>query len=59
VSILTLSAGEANGGSRPEWPHFDPASRNALNFSNQGVMFGSDPLEARLGLWRSVSDQAR
>ena len=50
-------SGDPNGDGRPEWPRYDPTTREVLNFTNTGVKFGPDPLKARLDLWRSVWSQ--
>jgi para-nitrobenzyl esterase len=49
-----VKTGNPNGGGRPEWPRYDPATRDVLNFTNKGVTVGPDPLTARLDLWRAV-----
>ena len=53
-----VRTGDPNGGGRPQWPRYDPATRNVLDFTNTGVTVGPDPLKARLDLWRSVWEQA-
>jgi para-nitrobenzyl esterase len=52
-----VKTGDPNGGGRPNWPRYDPAARDVLNFTNTGVTYGPDPLKARLDLWRSVWEQ--
>jgi para-nitrobenzyl esterase len=54
-----VQTGNPNGGGRPEWPRYDPAVRDVLNFTNTGVTVGADPLKTRLDLWQSVWEQAR
>lgn len=54
-----VRTGDPNGGGRPEWPRYDPANRDVLNFTNIGGTFGADPLKARLDLWRSEWEQRR
>ena len=54
-----VKTGDPNGEGRPEWPRYDPATGNVLNFTNTGVIFGADPLKARLDLWHSVWEQGR
>jgi para-nitrobenzyl esterase len=49
--------GDPNGGGRPAWPRHDPAVDRVLNFTNDGVTVGPDPLRARLDLWQAVWEQ--
>jgi len=49
-----VKTGNPNGGGRPEWPRYNRATRDVLNFTSAGPTFGLDPLKARLDLWRSV-----
>ncbi len=49
-----VMTGDPNGGGRPRWPTYDPATAEVLNFTNTGVIFGPDPLKERLDLWKSV-----
>ena len=51
--------GDPNGAERPAWPRYDPAAGQVLNFTNDGVVVGADPLQARLDLWQAVWDGAR
>jgi para-nitrobenzyl esterase len=51
--------GDPNGAGRPEWRRYDPRSPGVLNFTNMGVTFGADPLQARLDLWKAVWEQGR
>jgi para-nitrobenzyl esterase len=46
-----VKAGDPNGGGRPVWPRYDPATGDVLNFTNAGVCFDPDPLKARLDVW--------
>ncbi len=48
--------GNPNGGGRPEWPKHDPSVDRVINFTNDGVVVGPDPLKARLDLWAKVLD---
>ncbi len=52
-----VKTGDPNGGGRPAWPRYDPASRDVLNFTDQGITDGPDPLKERLDLWRTVWEQ--
>src|SRR5262249_4548535 len=47
-----VKTGEPNGGGRPIWPRYDPASRDVLNFTPHGASVGTDPLKERLDLCR-------
>ena len=49
--------GDPNGGNRPQWPRHDPAVDKVIDFTNNGVVVGPDPLKARLDLWRKVWSQ--
>lgn len=44
--------GDPNGGGRPLWPAHDPSVDRLIHFTNSGVILGTDPLKARLDLWR-------
>jgi para-nitrobenzyl esterase len=46
--------GNPNGGGRPEWPRYDPTVDRIVHFTNSGVIVGTDPLESRLDLVKSV-----
>jgi para-nitrobenzyl esterase len=47
-------AGDPNGDGRPVWPRYDPNLDRILHFTNSGVIVGTDPLKARLDLWKRV-----
>jgi|HubBroStandDraft_4_1064222.scaffolds.fasta_scaffold01110_11 para-nitrobenzyl esterase len=49
--------GDPNGGNRPQWRRHDPAVDKVIDFTNNGVVVGPDPLKARLDLWRKVWSQ--
>jgi para-nitrobenzyl esterase len=49
-----IKTGDPNAPGRPQWKPFDPATSEVLNFTNNGITFGTDPLKERLDLWRSV-----
>jgi para-nitrobenzyl esterase len=49
-----VKTGNPNGGGRPAWPRYDPASRDVLNFTDAGVIYGPDPVKERLDLWQAV-----
>jgi para-nitrobenzyl esterase len=51
-----VKTGDPNGGGRPNWPKYDSATRDVLNFTNTGVTHGADPLKKRLDLWKAVWD---
>jgi len=50
-----VRTGDPKGGSRPEWPRYDPTARSVLNFTNTGVTVGADPLKTRLDLWQCIA----
>ncbi len=35
--VAFVKTGDPNGGGRPNWPRYDPASRDVLNFTNTGL----------------------
>jgi para-nitrobenzyl esterase len=49
--------GDPNGDDLPEWPRHDPSADRVINFTNDGVVVGPDPLKARLDLWKKVFDK--
>ena len=51
--------GDPNGATRPQWPRHDPAVDKLIDFTNNGVVVGPDPLKSRLDLWRKVWSQDR
>jgi para-nitrobenzyl esterase len=53
-----IKTGNPNGGGRPEWPRYDPAKREVLDFTNAGAKVGVDPVRERLDLWREVWERA-
>ncbi len=55
--LAFMKTGNPNGAGRPQWSTYDPATRDVLNFTNEGVKFGADPLKERLDLWKSVWEQ--
>jgi para-nitrobenzyl esterase len=55
--VSFAKTGDPNGGGRPEWPRHDPAVDKVINFTNEGVVSGPDPLKARLDLWKKVVNQ--
>src|SRR5580698_4945803 len=57
--VSFAKTGDPNGGNRPQWPRHDPAVDKLINFTNNGVVVGPDPLKARLDLWRKVWSQDR
>ncbi len=46
--------GDPNGGRRPQWPRHEPSVDRIINFTNDGVVVGTDPIKARLDLWQRV-----
>jgi para-nitrobenzyl esterase len=57
--VSFAKTGDPNGNGRPQWPRQDPAVDKLINFTNDGVVVGPDPLKARLDLWRKVWSQDR
>jgi len=55
--VSFAKTGDPNGGNRPQWPRHDPAVDKVIDFTNNGVVVGRDPLKARLDLWRKVWSQ--
>jgi carboxylesterase type B len=55
--VSFAKTGDPNGGNRPQWPRHDPAVDKLIDFTNNGVVVGPDPLKARLDLWRKVWSQ--
>ena len=49
-----VRTGDPNGAGLPDWPRYDPATGNVMDFANTGAAAGPDPLKARLDLWQSV-----
>ncbi|MGZ8979032.1 MAG: carboxylesterase family protein, partial [Allosphingosinicella sp.] len=54
-----VRTGDPNGAGLPEWPRFDPATGDVLDFAVTGVKAGPDPLKARLDLWQSMWEPTR
>ena len=42
--------GNPNGAGRPDWPLYEPAGDQILDFANDGAQAGADPWKARLDL---------
>jgi para-nitrobenzyl esterase len=55
--VSFAKTGDPNGGNRPQWPRHDPAIDKVIDFTNNGVVVGPDPLKERLDLWRKVWSQ--
>jgi para-nitrobenzyl esterase len=55
--VSFAKTGDPNGGNRPQWPRHDPAVDKVIDFTNEGVVVGPDPLKGRLDLWRKVWSQ--
>ena len=52
--VSFAKTGDPNGGNRPQWPRHDPAIDKLIDFTNNGVVVGPDPLKKRLDLWGKV-----
>ena len=46
--------GDPDGANRPVWPQYQPGVDTILNFTNNGVVVGPDPIKAHLDLWQKV-----
>ena len=57
--VAFAKTGDPNGDGRPQWPRHDPASDRVINFTNNGVVVGPDPLKARLDVWKKVLDKGQ
>jgi len=57
--VSFAKTGDPNGEGRPLWPRHEPAANSVINFTNEGVMVGPDPLRARLDLWQKVFEGDR
>ena len=57
--VSFAKTGDPNGANRPQWPRHDPAVDKLIDFTNNGVVVGPDPLKSRLDLWRKVRSQDR
>jgi para-nitrobenzyl esterase len=55
--VSFAKTGDPNGDNRPQWPRHDPAVDKVIDFTNNGVVVGPDPLKARLDLWRKAWSQ--
>jgi para-nitrobenzyl esterase len=52
--VSFAKTGDPNGGGRPTWPRHAPTVDRVLQFRNDTVSAGLDPLKARLDLWEKV-----
>ena len=59
IGSRSARSGDPNGAGRPEWPRHDPSVDRMIDFTNDGVVVGPDPLKARLDLWRKVHEAER
>jgi para-nitrobenzyl esterase len=55
--VAFARGGNPNGAGRPEWPRHDPAVDRIIDFTNDGVTVGPDPIKPRLDLWEKVFDR--
>jgi para-nitrobenzyl esterase len=53
-----VKTGDPNGAGLPEWPRFDPARFELMNFGLNGAAFGVDPRAARVELVERAFDRA-
>jgi para-nitrobenzyl esterase len=53
-----VKTGDPNGGELPDWPPFDPARFELMNFGLEGPAFGADPRAARVELVERAFDRA-
>jgi para-nitrobenzyl esterase len=54
--VTFAKTGDPNEEGRPVWPRHDPSVDRIINFTNDGIIVGPDPLRARLDLWQKVFD---
>lgn len=52
--VAFAKTGDPNGSGRPAWPRYDASEDKVVDFTNDGVVVGPDPLKARLDLWKKV-----
>lgn len=52
--VAFAKTGDPNGNGRPEWPPYNASEDKVIDFTNDGVTIGPDPLKARLDLWKKV-----
>jgi para-nitrobenzyl esterase len=52
--VAFAKTGDPNSVGRPQWPRHDPSVDRVIDFTNNGVVVGPDPLKARLDLWQQV-----
>lgn len=50
-------SGDPNGGGRPTWPRHDASVDRLLQFTNEGITVGTDPLKPRLDLVQKMREQ--
>jgi para-nitrobenzyl esterase len=52
-----VKTGDPNGAGQANWPRFDPARFDVMNFTlDDGPVFGADPRAARIALVEKVVD---
>ncbi|MDI1475335.1 carboxylesterase/lipase family protein [Polyangium sp. y55x31] len=56
--VTFAKTGNPNSAGRPAWRTYDLERRDVLHFTNDGVVFGPDPLKDRLDLWKAVFEAA-
>jgi para-nitrobenzyl esterase len=55
--VAFAKTGDPNGDGRTEWPRHDPTVDRVIDFTNDGVTVGPDPIKGRLDLWQKAWDQ--
>jgi para-nitrobenzyl esterase len=55
--VQFAKTGNPNAEGMPLWPEYDPEVNRILHFTNSGIVLGTDPLKARLDLWKKVWDR--
>jgi para-nitrobenzyl esterase len=46
--VSSGKTGDPNGGDRPQWPRYEPGVDKIINFTQDGVAVGPDPIKARI-----------
>lgn len=52
-----VKTGDPNGEGLPKWKPYDTSTRDVLNFTNEGVKYGADPIKVRLDLCQRAYEQ--
>lgn len=55
--VSFAKSADPNGEDRPKWLMHGPAKDEVVDFSNEGIVVGPDPLRPRLDLWKTVFER--